>query len=41
MTRKKNENSDNHANNMRRKKPLPVEILKGRYDYDDTENAES
>jgi len=40
MKRKKNNNSHNHTNNMSRKKPLPVEILKRRYDYEDTENAE-
>jgi len=41
MTRKKNNNSDNHVNSMSRKRPLPVEILKRRYDYEDTENAEN
>jgi len=40
MTRKKNDNSDNHVNSMSRKRPLDPRKLKVMYD-EDTENAEN
>lgn len=37
MNKKQKKNYDNH---MSRKRPLPIELLKQMYDYEDTENAE-